>query len=60
MPKRAVRRETAKLPAMNPIDGTKNHSPYSADVRPSMLTTTWGAAPRKLKNGADPSPAQSA
>ena len=60
MPKRAVSRDTAKLPAMNPIEGTKNHRPYSADVRPSMVTTTCGAPPRKLKNGAEPSPAHSA
>ena len=40
MLKRRVSRDTAKLPAMKPIDGTKNHRPYSAEVRPSMVTTT--------------------
>jgi hypothetical protein len=60
IPNCAVSRDTAKFPAMNPMEGTKNHKPYSADVWPSTVTTTCGAAPRKLKNGADPSPAQSA
>ena len=60
MLKRAVSRDTAKLPAMNPIEGMKNHRPYSADVCPRSVTTTWGAPPRKLKNGADPNPAHSA
>jgi hypothetical protein len=60
MPNRPVSRDTAKLPAMNPIEGTKNQRPYSADVCPSIVTTTWGAPPRKLKNGAEPKPAQSA
>ena len=59
-PNRDVSRDTAKLPDMNPIEGMKNHSPYSAEVRSSTVTTTWGAPPRKLKNGAEPSPAQSA
>ena len=59
-PSRVVSRDTAKLPAMNPIAGMKNHSPYSAEVRSSIVTTTWGAPPRKLKNGAEPRPAHSA
>ncbi len=60
MVKRRVSRDTAKFPAMKPIEGTKNHRPYSAEVRPSMPTTTCGAPPRKVKNGAEPSPAHSA
>ncbi len=60
MLKRPLSRETAKLPAMKPIDGRKNHSPYSAEVRPSMVTVTCGAPPRKLKNGAEPNPAHNA
>ena len=45
MVKRRVSRDTAKFPAMNPIEGTKNHRPYSAEVRPSMPTTTWVPRP---------------
>ena len=60
MVKRPLSRDTMKFPAMNPNDGRKNHSPYSADVRPSMVTATCGAPPRKLKNGAEPRPAHSA
>ena len=34
---------------MKPNDGRKNHTPYSAELRPIIVTTTCGAPPRKRR-----------
>src|SRR5262245_12740487 len=48
-PSRAVRRDTAKLPDMNPIEGMKNHRPYSAEVCSSIVTTTCEEAEERRR-----------